>query len=802
MKVSQRIFLWIVLALLVLAGCDNEEPEQDSTPVRPTATSTVVASAAETPAAGSNPGETGAGRAFITVATDAPSRLANFATIDEFGTVVGFEPDVMAAIAAEANLDYEFVVTNFDGLLGSVGRNEFDTAMSALLIPDEPVADIAFTNPYFEVGQVLVVRANELGIQSYQDIQPGQAIGVLPFSSGEETAREVVGVAEIDLIRYDSSPQALQELYNGTVEGVIIDNDDALRYTGLYPQALKLVGGSGRDGWISRKAYGIAVNADNQPLLDTLNQAIAQAQEEGLLDQVVNTWLVPQETIAATESLVGTPLDELVIGMVGDINSMDPAANRDSISWEVKVNTMSGLLRLNPDNQLVPLLAAELPLLSADKLEYTFTLRPGLTFPDGSALTAEDVRRSLLRAAYYPNFLVNDVLKDTDDNSTADDDAIQAIDDLTVKIIVDEPTGYFLSMLATPPFFIINESCETGNFDPTTACGGIGPYRVTGWERGVQMRLEVNPQWPGTPPAFGKIQLRFYDDAERMRRSLENNAIDMAWTGMPVSDIVELREQPGYSFWQGPAIFKSYLVFEQSQPPWDDVRVRQAAAYAVDRQALVTGVFNDIRQPLWTPVPSVMPGHVDTEPQRDLDRARVLLTAAGHSAEEPVETTLWYLSDGRYTPLEEAYATAIKNQLEETGMFRITLRGEPWEFFIGQVSTCNAPLFLLGWPPSGSSPRFFDGLDYMEYFVTDTATVCSNYESESMASLLASAVSQTGEAERLVVYDQMQRLWATELPTLDLTQAPLMAISLSTIGGVRIDGMGFLHYDLLTKEQG
>jgi peptide/nickel transport system substrate-binding protein len=190
---------------------------------------------------------------------------------------------------------------------------------------------------------------------------------------------------------------------------------------------------------------------------------------------------------------------------------------------------------------------------------------------------------------------------------------------------------------------------------------------------------------------------------------------------------------------------------------------------------------------------------VDTLPQRDLDRARQLLTAAGFSAEEPVETTLWYLNDGRYTPLEEAYALALETQLEETGIFSITLRGEPWQTFIGQVSTCNAPAFLLGWPPSGSPTRFFDALDWMEYFITATDTVCSNYESEDMTALYTSAVAQVNEAQRLAIYDQMQRLWATELPTLDLTQAPLMAISLSNIGGVTIDGMGFLRYDLLTK---
>jgi peptide/nickel transport system substrate-binding protein len=348
----------------------------------------------------------------------------------------------------------------------------------------------------------------------------------------------------------------------------------------------------------------------------------------------------------------------------------------------------------------------------------------------------------------------------------------------------------------------LNNGCDPTTFDPTGSCAGIGPFRVVQWEPGVQMRLEANRGWPGPPVAFARLRLRFYDDAGRMRASLENSAIDLAWIGLPMADAVALRASPGMEYWEGPSVFKSYLVFEQSQPPWDDVRVRQAAAYAVDRQALATAVFSDTRRPLFSPVPSAVPGHVASEPPRDLERARILLTAAGFSPEEPLETTLWYINDGRYTPLEEAYATALAAQLEETGIFKITLRGEPYDFFIGQASTCNAPAFLLGWPPRGWPPAYLGVLDWVEYFTVDADKVCSNYESEAMAELLEQATAAVADAERAAFYGQIQALWAEEYPTLDLTEEPRVAVSLEKVDSVRIDAMGFLHYDWLTKTEG
>jgi peptide/nickel transport system substrate-binding protein len=794
----RSLALVALLALsMIISGCGDDESGAATPQPAPSPTSTLAIEDAGAA------GEVVEDISFITVATDAPSRFQDFGDIDPFGNVVGFDPDVMAQLAAAGNFNYEFVVTRFDGLLESVANREFNTAMSALEIPEQPEEGLVYTDPYLRVGQVLVVRANESEVLDYRDVGVGFTIGVQRFRDGEHTARTILGLSEPDLQLYPDPPQALQALIDRQVEGVILDSDDAAEYAAKYPQQLKITGGSGEEAWISKRAYGIAVPEEDQALLALLNEAIGQAAAGGSLEQLTKQWLVANQPINAGESLVGTPDDELVIGIAEELISLDPANRQpDLVSWEVQRNIMSGLLGYDAQNNLIPVLAADLPLISEDKLEYTFSLRPGLTFPDGRELTAEDVRFSINRAAGLGNFQVNRYLKDANEDSFADADAVQVVDPLTVKFVLQQPTSYFASVLATPPFSVLSQDCLNSGGDPGVACGGIGPFVVTEFEPGIQMRLTANGTWPGQPPAFEKLQLRFYDDSEQMRRSLENNAVDLSWTGIAPADIQGLRNDANFESWETASAFKSYLVFEQGEAPWSSARLREAIAYAVDREVLANDVFDGLRKPLSSPVPVDTPGHVPAQPDRDLESARSILIASGYSPAVPLEMTIWYVNDGRYTTLEEQYATALKAQLEETGLITVTLEGAPWEVFRPSSVACSYPAYLLGWPSSGQPAAFLDAMSWIEYFITNTDRICSNFENAAMETLYQEALQEVDESQRLVLYGQIQELWAREFPTLDLTQQPRVAISLPGVGGVWTDAMGLMHYDLLVKSEG
>lgn len=799
MRHQVQIIFFVVL--LLLAGCSEPEERVEVTAVPPTPTSEptpVLTPETE--------------RDFIVVATDAPR--PPFALFDDFGVVDGFDSRILENIASDADLAYELIVTPYEGVLANIANpntNDFDAVIANLIIPEQAPEGIVYTDPYLEVGQVLVVLADNDSLQSYRDISPGLLVGVVENSYGAEIARELIGVGENDLVDYfQNGVQALQALIDEGVTAVIVDSTLATFYAESFPNQLKVVGGNGRESWISYKAYGIALSADNQELLERLNQAIANTQASGDIEREIVTWLIPKENLDPGESRVGTPTDELFIGILGQLNDMDPASQSDLIGWEVKSNTMSGLYSFSHTNELVPMLAEGMPTISADGLEYTIQLRTDLRFPDGSDFTAVDVKWSIDRARSLGSFTVNSVLKDSDSNFYADNDAVQVIDPYTVKFVLQEPTSHFPALLATPPYFPISSECYSETVDNLSVCGGIGPYTIVDWVPGDRMRLRANPEWPGQPaPAFANITLRFYADADSLRRSLvEFGSIDLVWRGLPYTDFLELQQADSdgnigtdFKAWVGPADFKSYLMFNHTAVPWNSSLVRQAVALSVDREFLASDTFGGSRLPLYSPVPDGVAGHLPVLPQRNLIQARTFLAQAGYSEAVRLPIELWYVSDGRYSPIEEAYATAIKTQLEETGVFEVSLLSAPFEQFRAQIAECAYPAYLIGWPSPGRPVDYLDVMAWTEFFVTSNS-FCNNYDSPVMEELVTAVLAETDPSARQQLYQQFQQKWAADLPTLELLQQYSYAISLNNINNVAIDALGLMHYEVLTKGGG
>ena len=805
---AQTKALWLLSFLAIVASAACRQTNLGGPAVSPTATPiSIEPTVAAIPTRDPN---------FVVIATDAP--LPPFTNFDQFGEIEGFDKEVMDNIARIAGFEYEFVVTPSQGVLGLLtadGSGDFDAAMSSLLVSEAPLEEIAFSDPYLEIGQVMVVLADEDQLNDPRNLAPGTVIGVQGGSQGEVTARDILGIQEPDLFNdYENPNQVVQALIDETVRAIIIDSESAEYFTAAFPEQLKIAGGEGRDAWISEKSYGIAVNKDNTQLLGRLNEAIASLKESQAFEDITISWLILDdaraESIDPGESRVGTPEEELFIGIIGQLQDLDPATlELDFINWEIMRNTMSGLFMFDADNDLQPVLAEGPPIISEDKLEYTIRLKPDLQFPDGTNLTAEDVRWSVIRASRLGNFLVNGFLRDANEDNFADVDAVQVIDDTTVKFVLNEPTSYFPSILATPPFYPISSNCYAETADPASTCGGLGPYTISSWDGGDRIRLEANPNWPGDPqPESQSITVRFYGDVDSLRRSLfEFQSIDLAWTGLPFNDFLELQNQDvdgdgsgDIIPWLGPSTFKSYLMFEQSQPPWDNIKVRQAASYALDRQAIVDSVFPDRRRPLFSPLPDEVPGAMATLPGQDLQQVESLMLEAGYTRENPLAITISFVNDGRYSDVEEQYINAIKSQLEATGVFQVEINGAPWEQFRVQVAECGFPAFLLGWPTPGRPVNYLDASSWIDFFVQETdSVICSNYQSDKMNALIKAYREELDGEARTVVLNEIQQLWAEEIPTLDITQEPRRALSLSKVDDVTIDALGLLHYERLFK---
>jgi peptide/nickel transport system substrate-binding protein len=484
---------------------------------------------------------------------------------------------------------------------------------------------------------------------------------------------------------------------------------------------------------------------------------------------------------------------QIVIGTTDRITDLDPANSYDFHTWEVQFATTAGLLANDVEGNPQPALADAMPTVSADALTWTVTLRQDLKFPSGRAFTAEDVVWSIERIHRIggdPNWFVSSFLD-------MDNVGVEALDEYTVAFHLVDPVGYFPSLLALPTYSPIDQTCYSADeIDSDSLCGGIGPYMIKEWVRDERLVLEANPDWPGEAPMTDTVTIRYFTEASTMRLELESEGIDVAWKTLTPADIADLQETEGVIVWEGSgANVKRYIVFTHTIPPFDNPDVRQAIAYIIDRDAITERAWQGTYTPLYSPIPDAIPGHMDVLPRMDVDAGIALLATNGYDATNPLTFDLWWTTD-HYGDEEGDVASLMKEQLEATGVIVVNLQSAEWATYTDSMSECAYPVYLLGWYPD-----YVDPSTWTDYFALSTSAddLCSNYNNPDMDDLIIAGWAETDAAARTQIYDQIQQLWAVDLPTLEFAQGRLFAGYLENVQGVTVDALSLLRYDLVYK---
>ena len=205
-----------------------------------------------------------------------------FELVDENGNVIGFDIDVMNAIAKAAGFEVEFVNTRWDGIFVALASGEFQAVASAATITDERKQAVDFSDPYFNAGQVLVVK-NGSDITSVDDLA-GKKVGVQLGTTGDIWASENT---EAEMKRYDEVTLAFQALGNGDVDAIINDAPTSADILKANPE----IGGMIIGEPFTDEFYGIAVNKDRQDVLKAINEGLAAIRASGEYDEIYDKWL-------------------------------------------------------------------------------------------------------------------------------------------------------------------------------------------------------------------------------------------------------------------------------------------------------------------------------------------------------------------------------------------------------------------------------------------------------------------------------------------------------------------------------
>lgn len=217
----------------------------------------------------------------IRVATNAT--YPPFTYVDEqTGQIVGFDIDLMNAIAKKENLEIEFINVAFKPLLEDMAQGKYDAAISAISITEERKKDMLFSDPYFVAGHVVTVRKDNTSITD-KDSLTDKVVGVEIGSTSAVYVGEMAGVTIKAYVEYGP---AFNDLMNGVIDAVVSDNTIALNYVTKNPDKLRIAGEP-----FTQENYGIAVAKNKTELLAKINAGLKAAKSEGLIEKLSQKWL-------------------------------------------------------------------------------------------------------------------------------------------------------------------------------------------------------------------------------------------------------------------------------------------------------------------------------------------------------------------------------------------------------------------------------------------------------------------------------------------------------------------------------
>jgi peptide/nickel transport system substrate-binding protein len=486
----------------------------------------------------------------------------------------------------------------------------------------------------------------------------------------------------------------------------------------------------------------------------------------------------------------------IVYGTTEKMTNLDPAEAYDFHTWEIFYNVYQGLLNYTPGTtQIVPGMAESYSANPAGD-EFTFKLRKGVKFTDGSPFNAQAVKWSIERVmtlAGQPSWLVTDYV-----------DSVSVVDDYTVKFKLKFPCAYFHTVVATPPYYPVSPNIYPADkiiWDPAEMVGGqlvgLGAYKLTSFKRDEEVILETNPSYWGKKPAVDRVVIRYYADATTLRLALEKGEVDIAFKTLNPSDIKDLAANKKYTTYKLPGPQIRYLCFETSESVFQNKLLRRAVAALINRPDIIQKVYLGQNSPLYSMVPNGMIYHSDdfktVMGDGNVALADKLLAQAGFSAAKPFQFDLWY-TPSHYGDPEVNMAEVLKVQLEKSKAIKVTLQSAEWAAYKEKWKHKEMPVFFLGWYPD-----YLDPDNYTAAFAgtSGSAGMGIYFSNPDWDALFVKEQSNADPKVRESVFKEIQKRWTDEVPTAPIWQGDLYVFTKPSVKGIKIGPtLQFLYSEL------
>ncbi|HLY21657.1 MAG TPA: ABC transporter substrate-binding protein [bacterium] len=476
----------------------------------------------------------------------------------------------------------------------------------------------------------------------------------------------------------------------------------------------------------------------------------------------------------------------LVYGKSGDADSLDSPTSTNGEAYQVTTQIFNLLVRAQPGKtDIEPDLATSWSV-SPDGLTWTFKLRQGVTFHDGTPWNAEAAKANWDRWAdknnpyhavkggeyeYFGDFMA-DSFKEA-----------KAVDPYTLQVILKQPNSPLLQNL-TIIAFQFNSPASMKQYG-AEGIGqhpvGTGPYKFVEWVRDDHVTLQANPSFfrKGLPKTQRLIMRVIKDNAARYLalKSGEVQAIELPNT----DDVKASMSDPNLKIVFRPPFDTSWLKFNMNNSLFKDIRLRKAVAYAINRPAIVQGLYAGYGEVANQAMPPGMWGRASSPDPITYDPAqsKKLLSEAGYP--NGFSFDFWYIPVSRpYFPQGKEIGTAIASDLNKVGI-RAHLQTEDWATYLKDQKSNRFPMYMAGWIGDNGDPDDWLGFFFPKY---DATSARWSYNNPAVFDLINKAKSENSQAKRAQMYAQAMTLISHDLPNIWFAHAKVPMIVRKNVDGL------------------
>ncbi len=456
----------------------------------------------------------------------------------------------------------------------------------------------------------------------------------------------------------------------------------------------------------------------------------------------------------------------LVFGRSNDAVSLDPGCEDDGESFYPIRHIYQGLVSFKAGTTEPEPCLAESWDVTEGGLVYTFHLREGVKFSDGTDMNADAVVFSFERQfkednpafsqgpwKYWGYMDMDNII-----------DSVVAVDDLTVKMTLKKVEAPLLNNLCMEFASIVSPAASDKYGDDfRNNPVGTGPFMLASWTKGDSIVVERNPYYWGEGIHLDRIIFKVIPDATARWLALQKGEVDVIDLPSP-EDLDAIRANADVDLVSGAGLNVGYLALNTAKKPFDNKLVRQAINYAINKEDIIKGVYGDSGQAAKNPIPPTMWGYNDDIVPYEYNpaKAKELLAEAGYP--NGFDTELWAMPVVRsYNPNAKKMAEIMQAQLKEVGI-NCDIVSYEWGTYLDKTDVGEHEMALLGWGGDNGDPDNFLWVLLSEPAATPPAGNIAFWKNAEFTALCKEAKETADMAKRTELYKQAQVIFHEECP--------------------------------------